>query len=78
MVTEVVQDFFHPPKKVKEILHFWSYKCLLGRHCTLHCKLHATLTQHYTQHYAQHYRNAARGSISGQDRKIDWYVYFIA
>ena len=27
-VIEVVQDFFHPPKKEKDFLHFWSCKFL--------------------------------------------------
>ena len=46
---------------------------------TLHCKPPTTLTLHYMQHYTpnctQLFRNAPRGSISGQDRKIDLYFF---
>ena len=54
---------------------------LHGSRRTQHCKPPATPTLHYTQHYTLHYtqhcRNAARGSISGQDRKIVLYFHII-
>ena len=104
-LIEVVQDFFHPPKKKRNscifgLANFFrpsatsrgsipsSVLLIVPPVCfsrTQHCKPPATPTLHYTQHYTLHYtqhytqhcRNAARGSISAQDRKIVLYFHFI-
>ena len=71
-VIEVVQDFFHPPKKEKDFLYFWSFtflpvtsyfqgiKSIVGpSHSSpsvLHSSPHAS-SANYTQHSAQTTRN---------------------